>query len=369
MSELNDMVVESATRLFSDACTADLYDGLEGGDWPADLWRLATDTGLTSVIDTESDGGRCLPLDLLTALARAAGATAAPIPIVETLLGQFALNAAGLAVPEGPLAFGPVLATDALALERRGSDWLLTGGLHRIPWGRHVHAIVVVARCGASHATVCIPRPTPSSLGQNYAGEPRDSFLFDAWPLAATCVGEEGRGLDADTLYFHAALWRSAQMAGAMQTALDLSLRYSMEREQFGRPIGKFQAVQQQMAMMASQVAAGAAAVEAAVAAAADGQQAGLAVAATKARVSEAAGHVVAISHQVHGAMGFTREHALHRSTRRLMAWRDEFGSEAEWSAWIGRTVASVGGDQLWAFVTEARDFQSANLFRLDRHA
>lgn len=369
MSELNDMVVESASRVFSDACTARLYEGIEDGSWPARLWQVAEEAGLTSAIESEGDGSQCLPIEVLTSIARTAGAFAVPIPIVETLLSQVALSAAGLAVPDGPLAFGPGLASDTLELQRNGGNWLLTGKLQRIPWGRHVKGIVAIARCGASHATVCIPAPKPSSLGLNYASEPRDNFSFHALLLADSSVGDEGKGFDADTLYFQAALWRSAQMTGAMQTALDLTLRYATEREQFGRPIGKFQAVQQQVAMMASQVAASTASVEAAVAAVSNGNPAGLAVAATKARVSEAAGHALAISHQVHGAIGFTREYALHRSTRRLMAWRDEFGSETEWSKWIGSTVASVGGEKLWAFVTAPHEFATANRYRLNPNA
>ena len=134
---------------------------------------------------------------------------------------------------------------------------------------------------------------------------------------------------------------------------LELTVAYAKERVQFGRPIGKFQAVQQQIAVLATHVAASRAAVEAAIDAAARGP-AFFEIAAAKARVGEAAGIAAGIAHQVHGAIGFTHEHALHRSTRRLWSWRDEFGAEHEWSAWIGNVAARVGGEGLWSFLTAA---------------
>ena len=78
-------------------------------------------------------------------------------------------------------------------------------------------------------------------------------------------------------------------------------------------------------------------------------------MAAAKARVGEAAGIAAAIAHQVHAAIGFTHEHALHRSTRRLWSWREEFGSESEWAEWVGECVAGLGGSEaLWPFITAA---------------
>jgi acyl-CoA dehydrogenase len=125
---------------------------------------------------------------------------------------------------------------------------------------------------------------------------------------------------------------------------------------QFGRPIGKFQAVQQQLALAAAEVAAaGAAASAAASTAERDGFTAAstaFAVAAAKARAGEAAGEVARIAHQVHGAIGFTREHDLRLLTARLWAWRDEDGNEAHWQAELGATVLAAGADALWPMVT-----------------
>jgi alkylation response protein AidB-like acyl-CoA dehydrogenase len=138
------------------------------------------------------------------------------------------------------------------------------------------------------------------------------------------------------------ALFRAAQMAGAIEAALALSTRYANDRVQFGRPIAKFQAIQQQLALLAEQAAAASVAVESAA----------IAVAAAKIRAGEAAGKVAEIAHEVQRAIGFTHEHSLHRLTRRLWSWRDEFGTESHWSRELGRVVTAAGADALWPTIT-----------------
>ena len=76
-------------------------------------------------------------------------------------------------------------------------------------------------------------------------------------------------------------------------------------------------------------------------------------VAIAKVRVGEAAGAGAAIAHQVHGAMGFTYEHSLHHATRRLWAWREEFGNEAVWADAARPDGRRPGADQLWPFITQ----------------
>jgi acyl-CoA dehydrogenase len=107
------------------------------------------------------------------------------------------------------------------------------------------------------------------------------------------------------------------------------------------------------LALLAEHAAAASVAVEsAALAVAAAHPSSALAVAAAKIRAGEAAGKVVEIAHQVHGAIGFTHEHSLHRLTRRLWSWRDEFGTESRWSRELGRAVMAAGADALWPAIT-----------------
>ena len=147
------------------------------------------------------------------------------------------------------------------------------------------------------------------------------------------------------------ALARSVQMAGAISAVLDLCIQYVGERVQFGRPLAKFQAIQHQLARLASEAAAAQIAAQyGCLAMDASRSSAGFLseVAAAKIRTGEAAGKAAAIGHQVHGAIGFTDEHRLHFLTRRLWSWRSEFGSESEWAARLGGSVISSGPDRLW---------------------
>jgi alkylation response protein AidB-like acyl-CoA dehydrogenase len=142
-------------------------------------------------------------------------------------------------------------------------------------------------------------------------------------------------------------------MAGALAHITAISVQYAQDRVQFGRPIGKFQAVQQNLAVLAGQTAAASAAADLGAEAVANGIRM-LPIAAAKSRTGEAAGQGAAIAHQVHGAIGFTYEHSLHFFTKRLWSWRDEFGNEAEWNLYVGRHMAKAGADRLWAEITAA---------------
>ena len=181
--------------------------------------------------------------------------------------------------------------------------------------------------------------------GRNIAGEPRDDLTFDA----AVADFSAPRPGDAPMQVRKAGgAIRAIQIAGAARRTLELTARYSSERRQFGRPITRFQALQGNLAVIATETAATTAAGDAAAAAFDQGLP-DFAIAAAQARASKAASIIAALGHQVHGAMGFTSEYRLHRLTRRLWSWRDEFGSEAEWNRMNGRAIAAAGADHIWA--------------------
>jgi acyl-CoA dehydrogenase len=138
------------------------------------------------------------------------------------------------------------------------------------------------------------------------------------------------------------------------ERALDTAVTYAGERKQFGRPIAKFQAVQQQLAVMAGQVAAAGAAADVGVEALSldDPARQEFLIAIAKTRVGDAATLASEIAHQVHGAIGFTKEYSLQLSTRRLWSWRDEFGGDTEWATRVGAYVCG-GADALWPTLTD----------------
>ena len=130
----------------------------------------------------------------------------------------------------------------------------------------------------------------------------------------------------------------AAQMAGAMQRVLEMTLQFANDRQQFGRPLGKFQAIQHQLAVMAEQALAARIAAKIGCSAASD-VPGRMNAAIAKARTSEAAAEVTALAHSIHGAIGFTAEHDLQLFTRRLHAWRLQAGSESYWQTVLGQAV------------------------------
>ena len=351
MSAVRSMLVDAAARLLGDVCTDQVFAQAERGALVPALWQALENSGLTEVGVPGADGIQETDLGDVLAVLREAGRHCLPAPLAETMLARRMAAAAGLPSLAGPASIGPVLDCDSLRLEKHDQGWTLHGTLRRIPWGRHAQTLCLVADFQGQPTCVLVRGAVPQTLHHSIANEPRDDFHFDGLVLAEADVGVPGQGWTAADLRFAGALYRCAVMAGAMQSALAMSVRYAMDRVQFGRPIGQFQAVQQQLADMAGQVAAASAAAHAAGLAAERGS-ARFDIAAAKLRVGEAAHRSAQIAHAVHGAIGFTLEYALQRRTRRLWCWREEFGTDRQWARWLGRVAGRVGGDGLWPFIT-----------------
>jgi acyl-CoA dehydrogenase len=354
MSETRDLVREAAERLFEKHCSAETMRRADGGEFPQALWRALTDAGYAAALVPENAGGAGLEMADALSLLICAGRHAVPAPLAETMLAGWLLSGAGLSVPEGALTVAPVReggnAGDTLTAKRDGANWRIEGAATRVPWARQCGTIAVLADAGG-RSIVALVSAADCAIkdGHNVAGEPREELFFSG--AKAQQAGESP--IDGGTLRALGAVMRSAQMAGALQSVLEMTVQYAKDRVQFGRPIGRFQAVQQNLAVLAGQAAAATAAAEAAIEAAAT-DLGSPAVAAAKIRAGEAAGIGAAIAHQMHGAIGFTHEHRLHYSTRRLWSWRDEFGNEAYWAGRLGGAVAAAGADRLWHGITAA---------------
>ncbi|MGL5838506.1 MAG: acyl-CoA dehydrogenase family protein [Sphingorhabdus sp.] len=153
---------------------------------------------------------------------------------------------------------------------------------------------------------------------------------------------------------------RVAQAAGALDAALAMSIEHVNTRQQFGKPLAKFQAVQQVLAIFATEAAAvnvaGAAAAAALDRTDGDTEAALFEIACAKLRTNKAIGIAVPIAHQVHGAIGFTREYDLHELTGPLLDWRSDHGNDAYWAGVLGTMTAKLGGAGLWTEVTRRAD-------------
>ena len=353
LEDLSGIVVEQADRLFRAYATKERMAEADNGQWPAELWRAVVDAGLLLAMVPEAQGGVGLSAVDALKLIRRAGFHTLPVPLAETMVAaSLWAEASGQAI-DAVLSLAPTTPGDGMELARSREGYTLTGTARRVPWGGAVEQILLHARDGSGNAyLVMAPRGSAAVEARlNLANEARDTIRFDHARLPEDAV-RPAPAACADGLLAFGALARAQQMIGAMERCLDYALGYAMERKQFGRPIGKFQAVQQMLAVAAGEYAAAAAAGDLAREAyGTTGFE--FAVAVAKARAGEAAGKVAEVCHQVHGGMGFTQEHPLHFATRRLWSWRDEFGHETYWQARIGQMVCAGGGEALWPMLTK----------------
>jgi acyl-CoA dehydrogenase len=350
MTQTENPLFDMASRLFGDLCLPkDLADA-ETGRWPDAAWSAVEAAGLPGALIPEDAGGfGASPVEAFSVL-RAAGEHALPLPLGETMLATLLLAKAGIAIPSGPIS---VPSTDQPALTLRRSDgrWMLAGRLRHVPWGRHVKAVVAIAEFEERPYVALIPTGgMEPDRAENLVREPRDSFTLDIALKDDDIAASDFSALDLRAI---GAAMRAQQIAGGLSRITAMSVRYAEERIQFGRPIGKFQTIQQSLAVLAAQTAAANAAADLAAEAVTEAGVETLAIGCAKVRCGEAASLGSAISHQIHGAFGFTHEHSLHFHTRRLLSWRDEFGNETEWSARIGQAMIERGPDRLWYGITD----------------
>ncbi|TWA63481.1 acyl-CoA dehydrogenase [Azospirillum baldaniorum] len=350
MSETSQIVRDTANRLFTERISPQRLLGAETGAWLGEEWTLIEEMGLPLAMVGEEHGGVGLDDVDAAMVIRVAGANAVPLPLAETMLANRFLAAAGLPLSSGPATVAPVRPTDRFHLERAGGGWNLSGTAHRVPWARSAQTVLVLAEAGGQTFAIRLgDGQVRTECAHNLAVEPRDSLFVDG-PVPDTAVAPlpEGTGI-GDLMAMGAAL-RTAAMAGAIGRVLEMTVGYANERTQFGRPIGKFQAIQQSLAVMAGHAAAASGAADLAAEGLSQGARS-LTVAVGKARAGEAAGVVATIAHQVHGAIGFTHEHSLHFLTKRLWSWRDEFGNEAHWNRLFGQRMAEAGADGVWPLI------------------
>jgi acyl-CoA dehydrogenase len=352
----DSIIIDTVTRVCQDLCEPGVINDAEEGKWPTALWDALEESGLTLTWVLDEIGGAGAEMADGFDVLKVGGAFAVPVPLAETLLAGWLLGQAGAQVPMGPMTAAPVSADTRITL----SGGKLSGTAHAVPFARNAEHMAVLARDG-DNCVVALVRGADCAIiqGTSLAGEPADDVAFD--DVTPVSITPAPAGLDEGALEAFGAAVRCVQMAGALQRILDQSVQYALEREQFGRPIGKFQAIQHMLAELAGEAAAAGAASDAvSEALALDGalgaggwSEAAMAeVATAKVRIGEAVTKGSAIAHQAHGAMGFTYEHSLHHRTRRMWAWRDEFGNETIWSIRLGKMVANRGADDLWAFVT-----------------
>jgi alkylation response protein AidB-like acyl-CoA dehydrogenase len=227
----------------------------------------------------------------------------------------------------------------------------LEGSVTRVPWGRYAEQVLVIALDGDAEVVVPVPgRDLTWQHGANLAAEPRDSATLDTVELPPDAVLD----VSAATVRAELALMRAVATTGALETALSKTVEHVTTRVQFGKPLVAFQAVAGLLAVFASEHESSRLATDRALAAlqgdAADGWTR---VAAARVVCGLAATEGTRIAHQLHAAMGVTREHPLHLSTRRAWSWRDEGGTQLSWARRLGAWALAVDGETRWRWLTE----------------
>jgi acyl-CoA dehydrogenase len=281
----------------------------------------------------------------------AAGGVALAVPLAETMLAGWLLARAGIVSPRGAMTIAPAQPNDAITAQ---GDGTLGGWARAVPFGREAAYLAVLAGApGGASILLVNARDCRFFTGTNLAGDPQDDICLDGvTPLTAAPAPD---GIGQRTLMLMGCAVRSLQIAGALQSVLNRTVEYAGERIAFGKPIGKFQAVQTNIARLAGEAAAARAAAESAADALANATEwddgVFLEVAAAKIRCAEAARAGAAIAHQVHGAIALTVEHVLHRFTLRALSWSEDFGSDSYWAVELGNRVAMCGADLLWPLV------------------
>lgn len=310
-------LVEPFDRMLADMATPAVVRAIERGAPAAALWDAIAASGYLDALVPEASGGSGLPLAAVEPLWQSVGRHAVPLPVGETMIARALLVEAGATPPGGPIAIIGVSPPTAQIVPMAGvADHLLFDD------GRDLY---LLALDGSNRSATGVPASVaarvdiPAGCGIRVALSP-------------------GGGLRAA-----AALLRAALIAGAAGRLTEMSAAYANERVQFGKPIGRQQALQQNLAVMAEDMVAVRIASQLGSAGAFPPSVAAAATAKTIA--GAAATRIAATAHAVHGAIGISEEHDLQLLTRRLHEWRLSDGSEGYWSRALGAArLASDAG-------------------------
>jgi acyl-CoA dehydrogenase len=302
------------------------------------FWDRLNGLGLVRLTGAEESGGSGAGWREAAELARAAAWHGVHTGIEEhDLLACWLLEATGLPVDAAPRT---VCVVDC-------------GGTARgVPWAADSDKIVI-AWAGPDEYLVADLSRTDCNVtaGANVAGEPRDTVRVDIDSLSGTAT----TATVVCSLMLRGALIRAVQLSAVLDRIVELAVFHTTERQQFGRPLAKFQSVQNLVADMAAEASLARAATEAAVAEAVtsdwSSKKLKFMVAVARSCAGHAASVVVRNAHQVHGAIGTTHEHRLHEFTKPALAWRSEFGSMRYWDQHLTSAAVDAGRTGLWTLI------------------
>ncbi|HEY2694569.1 MAG TPA: acyl-CoA dehydrogenase family protein [Pseudonocardiaceae bacterium] len=273
----------------------------------ADLWKEIVELGWTGLTVPEEHGG--IGSDFLDAclVAEELGRAGMATPFAATVAGAVTIARSGTEEQKQrwlpAIVEGAAIALPSAGAELRSNGDLVSGRAPFVPFAAEATGFLLDAGL--------VERDAPGITSERLdvvGNEPVYAVTFDAVPAQPLPEGQAARA--------YATVITCAEMVGGAQAVLDLTVDYAGQRRQFGQPIGSFQAVQHHCAVMAIDVLGARFATYEAAWHLGTGSDAAIAVSTAKAIVSDAYQRVCALGHQVHGAIGFTAEHDLHRYLR-----------------------------------------------------
>jgi len=300
-------LVEPFDRMLESIATPAAVRAVEAGGSAALMWQELAESGFLDALVDEAHGGAGLSMADVQPLIAAVGARAVPLPVAETMVARALLAGAGVTVPQGPIALAGSATSGQIVTCAMVADYVLVD-------------------TGTELVLAAIGDVSPASTGVNHALGAWISW--EAVPKGVV-LPRPAHGLRPLAAVLHAAL-----IAGAAARLTEMTTAYANDRIQFGKPIGKQQALQQNLAVMAEDMIAARIAAQL-------GCAGGLGVtlmeaAVAKATTSSVASRLARTAHAVHGAIGISEEYDVQLLTRRLHEWRAADGSEGYWNAALG---------------------------------
>jgi acyl-CoA dehydrogenase len=252
MSDDQNIVVDTAERIFADLANSQEIIHANGDGWKQPLWRALTAAGLPLAWVSEAHGGSGASLMDGFSVLRAAGRSALPVPLAETMLAGWLLSQAGIAAPEGMMTVAPSGPRDRVQL---GRDGLLTGRARKVPFARDAAHLAILASSDNGWMVALVAAgQCATEAGSSLAGDGADTVVFSG--VRPSAAAPSPAGFDLASLLLMGSVIRSQQISGALETMLDISVRYSTERVAFEKTISKYQAVQHNLARLGGEVAA-----------------------------------------------------------------------------------------------------------------
>jgi acyl-CoA dehydrogenase len=335
MSEMKSYIEDTTEKILKDLSTKEQRECFEEGEWNVPLWQALQESGLTLLGIDEEKGGVGGDFEDVFAILRIVGKYAAPIPLAEVIYAnQFIANYEGEV--EHKLR--------VVHFENGSGD-----ELKYVPFARYADEIIVISQEG--YKVVNLALNEISNNNENIAAEPRDTVKVTQQLENRILNTSFEDALEDYTSFL--ALSRVAMMTGAMESILALSIFYSKERQQFGRSLHKFQAIQHHLTAMAGETAAA----YATLAITSTAYQTDVAkeqIAMAKIVLSANANSVAKAAHQLHAGIGMTYEHELQHFTRRLWAWREEGGNETYWADQLA-TMYLAREETIWESITQVK--------------